>query len=72
MLEFINYLPVGLALGAYSLPKNATIIGSKAVRDTSSGKSGVLIQHNATGLYSIFSCGMLHSVDQEEARRLAA
>lgn len=70
MLEFIDYLPIGLALGVHKLPKNVTVIGSKAVRDTISGKSGVLIRHNATGLYSVFACGVLHSVDQEEARRL--
>lgn len=72
MLEFICYLPVGLALGAYKLPENSSVIGTKAVLDTKSGNSGVLIRHNATGMYNIFSCGALHSVDQREARRLAA
>ena len=72
MLEFISYLPVGLALGAYRLPGDSAVIGSKAGHDTSSGKPGVLIRHNVTGLYGIFSCGVLHSVNQEEARHLAA
>lgn len=72
MLEFVSYLPVGLALGVYKLPKDVTIMGAKAVCDTSNGVSGVLIRHNATGLYSIFSCGALHSVDQEEAKRFEA
>lgn len=71
MLEYINYLSVGMALGAYRLPENVTIIGNKAVRETKTGASGVLIKHNVTGIYSLFSCGCLHSVNQEEAKQLA-
>ena len=70
MLEPVNYLSVSLTLGSYKLPLNVTIIGDKAVRDTESGASGVLVRNNQTGMYSLFSCGALHSVDQEEARKI--
>lgn len=72
MLEVINYLPVGLALGAYKLPENVVVIGTHAVRETKTGSSGVLVKNKQTGIYSLFSCGCLRSVDQGEAKGLEA
>lgn len=72
MLEAINYLPIGLALGAYKLPKNVTAIGAHTMRETKTGSSGVLVQNTQTGIYSLFTCGALHGVDQKEAKRFEA
>lgn len=72
MLERIDYLSVGLALGAYKLPKNVTVIGKKAIRETKTGASGVLVRNNQTGIYSLFSCGCLRHVNQEEAKSFEA
>ena len=72
MLEVINYLPIGFVLGAYKLPENVIVIGTHAVRETKTGSSGVLVRNAQTGLYSLFHCGVLRSVDQEEAKSLEA
>lgn len=70
MLEPVNYLPVGLSIGAYKVPKNVTIIGDVSVRETETGASGVLVRNNQTGIYSLFSCGALRSVVQKDAKTL--
>ena len=72
MLETISYMSAAMALGVYKLPQNSTIIGDKAVRDTRNGASGVLIHNSVTGLYSLFSCGCIHGVDQREGKQIAA
>lgn len=72
MLEVINYLPIGLVLGAYKLPENVTAVGTHAVRESKTGNSGVLVRNNQTGIYSLFSCGVLHGVNQKEAERFEA
>ena len=69
MLKVINYLPIGLALGAYKLPENVTAIGTHAMRETKTGSSGVLVRNNQTGIYSLFSCGAIRNVDQKGAKR---
>lgn len=61
----------GLVQGCYKLPKNVTVIGDYGVQDTVTGNFGLLICHENTGIYSIFSCGRLCSVDQKEAARYA-
>lgn len=72
MLETITYLPIGLSLGAHKVPDNVTIIGTHAVVETKTGTSGVLVRDNRTGVYGLFSCSCLHSVNQEEAKRFEA
>lgn len=72
MLKTIDYLPIGLALGAYKLPDNTKVIGTHAVTESKTGASGVLVRNSNTGIYSLFSCGILRSVDQREAKRFEA
>lgn len=68
MIKPLSY-SAKLALGSYKLPANVTVIGSRAVEDTKTGANGVLIRHNATGWYSVYSCGARRSVDPLEAKR---
>ena len=68
MLKPISYLPVNLAMGCYKVPSGAKIVGSHAVCDTKNGNSGVLIQFAATGMYQLFSAGVVKSVDPQDVR----
>ena len=68
MLKPISYLPVNLALGCYKVTTRKKIVGSHAVCDTKNGNSGVLIQFAATGMYQLFSAGVVKSVDPQDVR----
>lgn len=70
MLEYLRHLPVQLMLGTYKIPKNSRIIGSYAVRDSKNWNTGVLIQFTTTGIYCLFSAGVIRSVDPKDVHRL--
>lgn len=72
MLRPIKYWPVSMALGAYKLPANTTVIGTHSVIDETTGNNGVLVRNNTTGIYNIFCAGAIGSVNQREAASYAA
>lgn len=72
MLEPVGYLSAKLTLGSYRVPGNVTAVSDKTVCETKTGASGVLVRNRLTGFYSLFSCGVMHSVNQEEAKLIEA
>ena len=70
-LVTIPHETVKMAFGARPTPEGWEIIGTHAVRNDETWASGVLMKNKATGIYSLYSCGDLVSVDQKAAREYA-
>lgn len=68
--RIIDYIPVTLILGAYKIPPNTEIAFEKAVCNAS-GSCGALIKHLNTGIYSLYNSGIISSIDQKFARKIA-
>lgn len=70
-LVAVKHTTVKMLLGVRPIPAGWYSVGKYPVRTDDTWATGVLVQNHKTGLYGLFSCGSIISVDQRAAKEYA-